>query len=108
MIDLEWNRNFALEQAGEDEELLSELLILLQESTSGDLAKIKEAQAKGDAKAMGGAAHSIKGAAASLGVEKLRVIAHDLEKAGLGNDIATASSLIPPLEEIVGVLATLK
>ncbi len=108
MTDLQWNRDFALEQAGEDEELLSELLILLQESTASDLAKIKAAQDKGDAKAMGEAAHSIKGAAASLGIEKLRVIAHDIEKSGLADDFATASSLVSSLEELVGTLATLK
>ncbi|MEN8256895.1 MAG: Hpt domain-containing protein [Thermodesulfobacteriota bacterium] len=108
MIDLQWNRDFALEQAGEDEELLGELLVLLQESTANDLAKIKAGLKKGDAKIMGEAAHSIKGAAASLGVEKLRVLARDLEKAGLGNDLGSASDLVPFLEDLVSSISTLK
>jgi HPt (histidine-containing phosphotransfer) domain-containing protein len=108
MTDLQWNRDFALEQAGEDEELLDELLVLLQESTGSDLAKIKAGREKGDPKVMGEAAHSIKGAAASLGIEKLRQIASELEKAGLGNDFAAASALIPTLEELVSALPVLK
>ncbi len=108
MVDLQWNRDFALEQAGEDEELLAELLSLLLESTAGDLAKIKGALEKGDAVKMGEAAHSIKGAAASLGVEKLREVAYGLEKAGRENDLDLASSFVSPLESAIAALTTLK
>lgn len=108
MVDLHWKRDFALEQAGEDEELLAELLDLLRESSSGDLAKIKSAHETGDAVKMGEAAHSIKGAAASLGVETLRDVAYGIEKAGRENDLAAAASFLPALESMIGELSTLK
>ena len=80
MNDLHWDKAFANEQAGEDPELLAELLGLLCESSKTDLQKIKDGMAAGDSQAVAEAAHSIKGAAASLGVEGLRVVAYDIEK----------------------------
>lgn len=108
MMDLQWDRDFALEQAGEDEELLAELLELLKDSSLSDLAKIKAGYGKGDAALMGDAAHSIKGAAASLGVEKLREVAYEIEKAGRDGDLAAAFSFLHPLESIIDALASLK
>ena len=107
MADLQWNRNFAFEQSGEDEELLAELLALLQESSGSDLAKIASAEAIGDVVTMGEAAHSIKGAAASLGVEGMRDVAYKLEKAMRNDDLQKACSYIAPLKELVDQLGTL-
>ncbi len=108
MSDLQWDRAFAFEQAGEDEELLAELLDLLSDSSAGDVAKIKEAMAAGDVGAMGDAAHSIKGAAASLGVAALRDAAYALEKAGREGKMALAKDCVPPLETLVAQLGILK
>lgn len=108
MADLQWDRDFAFEQSGEDEELLAELLALLQESSNSDLEKIITAEASGDAVIMGEAAHSIKGAAASLGVEGVRLVAYDMEKAGRDDNLAQASALIPSLKELINLLGTLK
>lgn len=108
MSDLQWNREFALEQAGEDEELLAELLSLLIESSDHDLAKIKEGYAQQDAAKMADAAHSIKGAAASLGIEKLRQLAYDMEKAGRSGDLAGAFAFLAPLESAVAELGGLQ
>lgn len=107
MSDLQWDRAFALEQAGEDEELLTELLELLCESSAADLAKIKEALAAGNPEAMGDAAHSIKGAAASLGVVALRDAAYALEKAGRDGQLSMAQDCVPAVEALVVKLATL-
>ncbi len=108
MGNLNWDREFALEQAGEDEELLAELLALLYESSTSDLAKIKSGREQGDAKLMGDAAHSIKGAAASLGVETLRDVAYDIEKAGRENDLDAASASLPALEALIAEISSLK
>lgn len=108
MADLQWNRDFAFEQSGEDEELLAELLVLLQESSLADFDKITTAEESGDATAMGEAAHSIKGAAASLGVERLREVAYELEKAGRTDDLQHASLFVAPLKELIDQLGTLK
>lgn len=107
MADLQWDRAFALEQAGDDEELLAELLDLLRSSGQDDLERIKAAMTGGDPMAMGDAAHSIKGAAASLGVETLRSLAHDLEKAGRNGDLVGAARLLPDLEAMLDRLAAI-
>ena len=108
MSELNWDRSFALEQAGEDEELLAELLTLLCDSSKDDVAKIVSGAEAGDVEAMGEAAHSIKGATASLGVEGVRVVAYEIEKAGRAGDLATAKTFIAPLQALVDKLYTLK
>ena len=40
MVDLGWDRNFAFEQSGDDEEILEELLGLFRDSSSSYLVKI--------------------------------------------------------------------
>jgi len=87
MEDLQWDRSFALEQAGDDEEILEELLTLYRDSSAADLGKIEEGLKAGNAEAVADAAHSIKGASASLGIEAIRQLAHDIEKAGRSGDL---------------------
>ena len=105
---LQWDRDFALEQAGDDEEMLAELLDLLYTSSADDLAKIKAAMAAGDVAGMGDAAHSIKGAAASLGIEQLAALAEAMEKAGRAGDLDGAVMLVAPLEVMVAELVNCK
>lgn len=93
MASLEWDRNFALEQAGDDEEMLAELLLLFHDSSASDLARINAGIALEDAVAVADAAHSIKGASASLGVEGVRIIASELEKKGRASDLSQAGEL---------------
>ncbi len=101
MAEVEWDRNFALEQAADDEELLAELIDLFHDSSASDLAAIKEGAASADVAAMGDAAHSIKGASASLGIEGIRSVAADLEKVGRAGDLEEAKSYLPLLEELL-------
>ncbi|MDH4320116.1 MAG: Hpt domain-containing protein [Desulfobulbaceae bacterium] len=108
MTALQWDREFALEQAGDDEEMLAELLGLLRSSSADDLAEIKAAMAAGDAMGMGNAAHSIKGAAASLGIEQLATLAEAMEMAGRAGDFEGASMLVAPLSTMVAELANFK
>jgi len=108
MTDLQWDRNFALEQAGDDEGILAELLELFRHSSQSDLEKIKAGAAGKDPVAMGEAAHSIKGAAASLGVESVRVVAYEIEKAGRAGDLAGALLPLPALEHLVNQLDSMK
>ena len=107
MSDLQWDRAFALEQAGEDEELLRELLDLLVDSSNSDLEKIKAAMDQENPGAMGDAAHSIKGAAASLGILALRDAAYALEKAGRDGKFSLAKDCVPEIEVLVGQLPEL-
>ena len=105
MSDLQWNKKFALEQAGDDLDLLTELLDLLRSSSQGDLQKIKAALKAGDGNGVADAAHSIKGAAASLGCEGLRAVAYEFEKRGraaelAGLDPAVLEGMILALDDI--------
>ena len=101
MGDFSWDRAFALEQASDDAELLQELINLFHDSSASDLAKIKEGAARGNPALMGDASHSIKGAAASLGIESIRAVAAELEEAGRSGDLAGAKNLLPRLESLL-------
>jgi len=107
MADLQWDKNFALEQAGDDEEILKELLVLFKQSSADDLAKIRAGFEAGDPVAVGDAAHSIKGAAASLGIEAIRKVAYEMEKAGRGGDLEGARVHLPELEDLLSQAAKL-
>lgn len=80
MEKLQWDRDFALEQAGGDEELLQELLDIFRDSSRKDFALIENGITNKDSQVICGAAHSIKGAAASLGMGAVRDIAYVIEK----------------------------
>ena len=102
MSELIWDREFALEQAGQDEELLAELVQLFNDTSADDLAKIQAALSAGDAQGMADAAHSIKGAAASMGIEDIRKAAHEIEKSGRNEDVDSAGAGLPGLEDLLG------
>ena len=108
MVDLQWNRGFALEQSGDDEELLAELLELFRDSGASDLEKIKQGMSAQDAEAVADAAHSIKGAAASLGIEGIRTAAYEVEKAGRAADLEAAVKLVGDLEAMMAHIKDLK
>lgn len=106
MSDLQWDRSFAEEQSGGDAELLAELLDLLRDSSKEDLEKIKSGLAAGDSNAVADAAHSIKGAARSLGVEGLSTAASDIEKLGRADNLADVK--IEIITDLVAQLDTLQ
>jgi HPt (histidine-containing phosphotransfer) domain-containing protein len=108
MTELGWNREFALEQAGDDEEMLRELLDLLLHSAQDCLERIRKSVATGDGEAAGQAAHSIKGAAASLGLTALSGLAYEIEKAGTAGELKDVRLLLSDLEKMIGQLASLR
>ena len=75
MIALNWNKEFAMEQAADDVELLEELLEIFKDSLKADIELIDEGLKEQNAEKISGAAHSIKGAAASLGIEGINDVA---------------------------------
>ncbi len=101
MADLEWNRDFALEQTAGDEELLEELLTLFKDSAASDFAKLKEAVAESDSEGIVASAHSLKGASASLGIEGIRGIAFQIETEARNHSLAGIPELIPVMEAMV-------
>ena len=92
MNELLWNREFALEQTGGDEELLDELLALFRDSSAQDYEQLCRAAEANDADGVVAAAHSIKGAAASLGIEAVRQLALEMESRARQGDAAWAQA----------------
>ncbi|MCL2791166.1 MAG: Hpt domain-containing protein [Desulfobulbus sp.] len=101
MADLQWNKSFALEQTAGDEELLAELLTLFRDASANDYTQLQQAVADGDASAVARAAHSLKGAAASLGLEGIRRLATDMENDGLRNSVNVAREQLPIMGELL-------
>ena len=102
MSQLQWNREFALEQTAGDEELLEELLLLFKEASAGDLQKLRQAVGEKNVKAVVEAAHSLKGASASLGFETIRALAQEMEMDARQDSVACAAAR---LEEMAALLA---
>ncbi|WP_028317981.1 Hpt domain-containing protein [Desulfobulbus elongatus] len=107
MVDIQWNKAFALEQTAGDEELLEELLILFRDSSADDYAQLQRAVAAGDAAAVVQAAHSLKGAAASLGIEGIRQLAFDMETDGRQDSVAVAREKLTIMGELLEQLRNL-
>ena len=104
MSDLKWNRGFALEQAAEDEELLQELIEIFKESSASDFANLTQSIAKGDAEMGRGSAHSIKGAAASLGFDGIREVTDAMEADCREGSLAVVTEQLAKLEELLALL----
>lgn len=107
MADLQWNKAFALEQTAGDEELLAELLALFRDSSVADFAHLQEAVAAGDAAGVVRAAHSLKGAAASLGIEGVRRLALAMETDGRNNSVTVARGKLKDMGELLEQLKNL-
>ena len=101
MNTLNWDKKFALEQAADDAELLQELLEIFKGSYNSDLLLIKEGIQKGDAKQVYSASHSIKGAAASLGIDGIREIALGVEADSRNGSLVVAKEKIQDLEDML-------
>jgi len=107
MADLQWNKAFALEQTADDEELLEELLVLFKDSAASDLELLRQAIATDDAAGVVRAAHSLKGASASLGIEGIRQLSMVMESDGRNNSVTVARENLAALTELLDQLNTL-
>lgn len=104
---LKWNKAFALEQAADDAELLQELLDIFKSSFASDLQLIKDGVAGSDSSQVAGAAHSIKGAASSLGIDGIAELVKQIEEEAKGGGIATAKENLDQLDEMLAEINTL-
>ena len=101
MADLQWNKEFALEQTAGDEELLDELLVLFKDSSASDLAQLQQAVEAQDAEGVVRAAHSLKGASASLGIEGIRQVAMAMEADARTASIRVAKERLGEMEALL-------
>lgn len=107
MTTFNWNKQFALQQAADDADLLQELLELFKGSCASDISLIEQGLEHNDAEQVRAAAHSIKGAAASLGMHGIRDVALNIETAARANDLAAVQQHLPVLERFGAELQTL-
>ena len=104
MNKLNWDKEFALEQAADDAELLQELLDIFKESCMTDFELIKVGVAKGDPDQVCSASHSMKGAAASLGVDGIRELTYEIEKDSREGSVQVGREKIEELKELLSQL----
>ncbi len=107
MVSLNWNKQFALEQAGDDADLLQELLDLFKQTCVSDISLIINGLKNHDAQQVRSAAHAIKGAAASLGMHGIRDLALAIETAAREGDLTVVRGALPDLESLGNELARL-
>ncbi len=107
MSKLNWDKEFALEQAADDAELLQELLDIFKESCTSDLQLIKDGIEKGDADQVCSAAHSMKGAASSLGVDGISSVTLKIETDSREGSLLVAKENLEELEELLAELQKL-
>jgi two-component system, sensor histidine kinase and response regulator len=88
----------ALDRVEGDRELLAELVKLFEEETPKLLAEVRDAIAKGDAKTLERAAHTIKGSAGNFGAQPASQAALDLEQLARSGDLSRATELMEAVE----------
>ena len=107
MTALNWNKEFAMEQAADDLELLEELLEIFKDSFRADIGLIEEGVKEGNTDKISGAAHSIKGAAASLGIQGINDVAFLVEKDSREGGMLAAVDNLDNLRELLTQLEAL-
>ncbi len=101
MTLLKWNKEFALEQAADDMELLLELLDIFKTSFASDVQLIEEGLIESDAGKVSAAAHSIKGASSSLGIDGITEVTRAIEEDSKSGSLDQAKTLLPQLKQML-------
>jgi PAS domain S-box-containing protein len=93
-----WDRQKMLERLLDDEDLAK----MIQDSFLGDIPQqiqtLKAFLASGDVSGIELQAHSIKGASANVGAERLQSVAFEMEKAAIAKDLTVVDSFMHELE----------
>jgi len=93
-----FDRAGLLERLMGDHELAERVLGVFCADVPRQIQALKESLEKGDAPVSQRHAHSIKGAAANVGGERLRAVAFEMEKAGADGDLGAAKGRMAELE----------
>ncbi len=89
-----------------DRELAAKVTEAFLSDMPGQIQALKDFLEQGDARSFGRQAHSIKGAAATVGGERLRKVAWEMEKAADAGDLDTVNARIADLEAQVSAFTT--
>lgn len=107
MTALNWDKEFAMEQAADDAELLAELLEIFKDSLKSDVSIIEEGLSEKDAAKISGAAHSIKGAASSLGIQGINDVALKIENDSREGGLTETEANLDTLKDLMQQLLAL-
>ncbi len=92
------NVELALEQIGGDRDLLKEVYEIYLADVPRKFDELREAIDAGDLETAMRAAHSLKGASASIAAETVRAISQEIEQFSSDGDLDKAASMVPALE----------
>ena len=81
-----------------DEALVETLVKMFVANTPGDVARIREAIAQGDAEEARKAGHFVKGAAANMCAHGVNAVAYKIERACAEGDLVKAQCALPELD----------
>ncbi|GAB4427734.1 MAG: hypothetical protein Kow0031_07810 [Anaerolineae bacterium] len=98
------SRKRFLEDYEGDREIFMEMLEMLAQQAVAQLGEVAHAVANGDARQTAFVAHSLKGASATLGADRLSEVAFRLEAAGKAGDMSEAGPLVQELSTEVELL----
>ncbi len=107
MSALRWDKDFALEQAADDAELLQELIDIFKDSLKSDISQMEKGLTEKSAEQVAAAAHSIKGAAASLGVVGINEVAAAIENDSRNGGLDVAQNSLTTLHGMLSELQKL-
>jgi signal transduction histidine kinase/DNA-binding response OmpR family regulator len=88
-----WNMGETLERLGGDETLFHEVIEIFLDDVPKHMASLGRAITAGDAEAVEGAAHTLKGELGYLGISEVSQKARELEDLGRNSDLRLAPSL---------------
>ena len=82
----------------DDEDLAKEILAAFLEDIPPQIAALRQCLESGDAAGAGAQAHPIHRASATVGGERLRAVAFEIEKAGKAGDLGAAGGHLAELD----------
>jgi CheY-like chemotaxis protein len=88
-----WNMGETLERLGGDETLFHEVIEIFLDEVPKHMASLGRAITAGDAEAVEGAAHTLKGELGYLGISEVSQKARELEELGRNSDLRFAAGL---------------
>ena len=94
-VDIEGFRA-SMREAGV-ESIVEETIAAFLREAPRNMDKLRKAISAGDAKAIGSAAHAMKGAAGSLRAARLALLLEQMEAAGKAGDVPAATGLMPEM-----------
>ena len=97
---LSWDKVGLIERLMGDEELAITLANLFIEDIPTQIDLLKQAIVNQDIPGIKLLAHTIKGAAANIGAEKIRTMAYIIEKAAIDNNLANAEDNVDTLRQM--------